>query len=97
MTKLDASGPIEVWLTQKNLEVTCSIVHEDESTTGLDVDSLSMRGAQREITGWLIAHGYEPAGRWQDEVEASRHQDEAPETSRRFRPAKAATAPVQSA
>jgi len=60
-------SPIEVWLSQVNLEVRCTVVHQDESTEGLTVDSLSMRGAQREITGYLIAEGYEPVGRWRDE------------------------------
>ena len=47
--------PIEVWLTQENMEVNCMVVREDESTdNSLDVVSLSMRGAQREITGTLI-------------------------------------------
>ena len=41
------------------------MVHEDETTSKLDVDSLSMRGAQREITGHFLHEGYEPAGRWE--------------------------------
>jgi hypothetical protein len=40
------------------MEVMCMVVREDESTDILDVLSLSMRGAQREITGYLISHGY---------------------------------------
>ena len=63
-------GPAcEVWLTQKNLEIRCMVVREDETTEELDadqVDSLSLRGAQREMTGWMLATGYQPAGRWQD-------------------------------
>lgn len=61
-------GPIEVWLSKKNIEVTCMVVHEDESTISLDVDSLSMRGAQREMTAWLINKGYKPVGRWETEA-----------------------------
>jgi hypothetical protein len=30
----------------------------------LEIDSLSMRGAQREITGWLTSQGYKADGRW---------------------------------
>jgi len=79
-------SPIEVWLSQVNLQVTCMIVAEDESTREFHVVSLSMRGAQREITGYLISQGFEPVGRWEaaqvdgagDEIEAVR----------KFRPAK---------
>ena len=79
-------GPVEVWLSQKNMQVTCTVVHEDEHTEELDVDSLSMRGAQREVTGWLISQGFKPAGRWQaEQVDPG----ESPvETSRQFVPAK---------
>lgn len=60
-------GPAcEIWLSQANMQITCMVVREDETTDSLDVESLSMRGAQREITGYLISGGYKPAGRWQD-------------------------------
>ena len=63
-------SPIEVWLTQENMEVNCMMVREDESTdTSLDVMSLSMRGAQREVTGALIEWGYKPDGRWVQEAD----------------------------
>ena len=80
-------SPIEVWLSQKNMEITCTVVLEDERTSSLDVNSLSMRGAQREITGHLIANGYSPVGRW--EVEAGSDNGsggkDAVETSRKFK------------
>jgi hypothetical protein len=57
-------SPIEVWLRQRNLTVRCKVVYADESTEELEIDSLSMRSAQREITGWLIKQGYKPDGRW---------------------------------
>lgn len=76
-------GPIEVWLSQVNLTVNCTVVQEDESTSTLDVDSLSMRGAQREITGYLIGQGYRPDGRWEQEAG---DEDGSPiEAMRRFR------------
>lgn len=76
-------SPIEVWLTQQNMAVACNVVHEDETTREYGVDSLSMRGAQREITGYLLGEGYEPVGRW--EIEA-RDTDTTPiETVRRFK------------
>ena len=59
------TGPIEVWLRKKNLAVKCMVVHEDESTSEMPVRSLSMRGAQREITTRLKAQNYQPAGRWE--------------------------------
>jgi hypothetical protein len=79
-------SPIEVWLRQDNMQVKCFFVKEDETTEDLDVDSLSMRGAQREITGYLISDGYAPVGRWKVE-----HDDSAmgaQETVRRFKLAK---------
>jgi hypothetical protein len=79
----DKPSPIEVVLTQSNMEVQCLLVHEDESIDHLSINSLSMRGAQREITGSLIADGYAPVGRW--EVEARDGDEEAVETIRRFK------------
>jgi len=75
--------PIEVWLSQANIEVTCMIVNEDETTKTLQVDTLSMRGAQREITGYLIGQGYKPDGRWET---VQMDSGDARETMRRFRP-----------
>ena len=77
-------SPIEVWLTQRNIEITCQVVHEDESTEQLGVDSVSMRGAQREITGYLISLGYQPAGRWDWEYHG-REPGEGRECSRTFK------------
>ena len=72
--------PLEVWLRQlkAGFGIVCDVVHADESTDGFSVNSLSLRGAQREITGWLIARGYEPAGRWESSDDG--------ESMRRFRP-----------
>lgn len=78
--KLDENqGPIEVWLSKRNLNITCRVVFENETVKELSVRSLSMRGAQREITGQLIALDYEPVGRWSAEDEHGF------ETMRRFR------------
>ena len=43
------------------------------------------RGAQREITGWLIAQGYKPDGRWTTEAEDDRIDYGPSETWRRFK------------
>jgi hypothetical protein len=76
----DTDKPIEVWLSQAaNMNVTCRVVYDDESGDELEIYSLSLRGAQREITAWLIGRGWEPAGRWQNEDE------DADEVSRKFR------------
>jgi hypothetical protein len=70
-------GPAcEVWLSQVNMKVTCRVVREDESTAELDIDSLSLRGAEREITGALINEGYKPTGRWQDARDLGRGHSE---------------------
>lgn len=78
--------PIEVWLRQRHIEVTCHIVFEDETEEEISVNSLSMRGAEREITAYLISCGYEPAERWQSEAE---YNEADVEVSRKFRRAKA--------
>jgi hypothetical protein len=83
-TMVKPDGPIEVWLSQKNMRVICTVVHEDERTEQLDVDALSIRGAEREITGWLIEQGFKPAGRWRTEDESGDER----EVSRQFVPAK---------
>lgn len=80
-------GPIEVWLTKGNIGVTCKVVYEDETIHSLDVDALSMRGAQREVTGWLINEGYTPAARWK--AEAADDDEGVLESVRSFRPAPA--------
>ena len=78
-------SPIEVWLSQNNMKITCMVVTEDETTSGLDVDSLSMRGAQREITGYLIGEGYAPVGRWEVTSDDGAMDFAAIETMRRFK------------
>lgn len=79
MSLSDSAGPIEVWLSKRNLNINCRVVFDSEATEQVPVRSLSMRGAQREITGWLIGQGYEPVGRWSTEEEHGF------ETMRRFR------------
>lgn len=76
-------SPIEVWLRQTNLEVTCSVVEEDESTYELEVNSLSVRGAMREMTGSLLSEGYKPVGRW--DVTAEDGEGGAAEAVRKFK------------
>ncbi len=61
---MDTTGPLEVWLTQRNMTVKCMIVREDESAEHPRIRSLSMRGAQREVTR-LLSGDYRPSGRWE--------------------------------
>jgi hypothetical protein len=42
-TTWDKTKPVEVWLSQPNLEVTCRIVYEDERTDAFDIESLSSK------------------------------------------------------
>jgi hypothetical protein len=79
VTLEENSAPIEVWLTQPDLSIIGRVVFNDETVSGLDVGCLSMGGAQREVTGWLISQGYEPADRWRAEDLRGR------ETMRSFR------------
>lgn len=82
-TKNTKPSPIEVWLRQDNMEINCMVVHEDETTDDkVFIDSLSMRGAQREITGYYLSEGYVPVGRWESTVES---RDGEFETVRRFK------------
>jgi hypothetical protein len=60
------------------------VVREDETTYELAIDSLSMRGAQREITGWLIRDGYLPVGRWEFCAQSDRGRERF-EAVRRFK------------
>jgi hypothetical protein len=85
----DKPQPVEVFLTKANIAVTCKIYRDDETGTDLDarIDSLSMRGAQREITSWLISQGYKPAGRWTYEADTRNVRgDDLGECRRSFRP-----------
>jgi hypothetical protein len=84
MQKTTDSGPIEVWIRQDGLAFTCTVVNTDESTGDLEVASPSLRGAEREMTGYFISKGYTPAGRW--ETTAGEHGD-AWEVMRTFKPA----------
>lgn len=67
-TKERRPQALQAILTRKNIEITCTLIFEDESASYPGVQSVSIRGAQREITGWLVEHGYAPAGRWSDEA-----------------------------
>jgi hypothetical protein len=75
--------PTLKWKRRATLEGSIGGQSADERTDAFDIDSLSMRGAQREVTGFLIEQGYTPAGRWEIErlLEGDR-EGAAAETSR---------------
>src|ERR1035441_5369625 len=62
MTNTKARRPqaLRAVLTRKNLEITCTLVFEDESVSYPKPHSISLRGAQREVTGMLVSTGYIP-------------------------------------
>jgi hypothetical protein len=80
-------SPIEVWLSRTNAKITCTVVTDDERTSTLDVTALSMRGAQKEMTGYLISRGYSPVGGWEVEADSDDGSGgkDAVETSRTFK------------
>lgn len=55
---------IMVYLSKPSIEVGCHIEREDTTTAQWGIESVTMRGAQREITTRLRGRGYQPAGRW---------------------------------
>jgi hypothetical protein len=82
---------VQAVLSRKNIEIFCTLVFEDESVSYPVIASVSVRGAQREITGHLVKIGYTPAGRWSDEgvdedgyAEWTRSFKPGPNTSRIF-------------
>lgn len=82
-TKKRVPQALQAVLSRKNIEISCTLVFEDESVSYPTVASVSVRGAQREVTGLLVAHGYTPAGRWSDEDE---DEDGYAEWTRSFKP-----------
>ena len=81
----DTSRPqaLRAVLSRKHIEITCTLVREDESAFQHDLSSLSVRGAQREITSMLVDQDYVPAGRWSDD---GQDDDGYSEWSRAFKP-----------
>jgi hypothetical protein len=77
-------APIEVWLRFDGKRVLCAIVNPDESVYPHDIASPSLRGAQREVGGYLIGNGFWPDGLWT--VEAKDDNGAAVESWRRFTP-----------
>jgi hypothetical protein len=87
-TKQRTPQALQAILSRKNIQISCTLVLEDESVGYLDVQSLSVRGAQREVTGWLVRSGYTPAGRWSDQ---DQDEDGYSEWLRAFKPGEEAS------
>jgi hypothetical protein len=83
-TKERSPQPLRAILSRKNLKIICTLVFEDEGVRYPQPESLSIRGAQREITGALVQVGYVPAGRWSEEEEED--EDGYREWTRPFKP-----------
>ena len=73
-------GPVEVRLAEATapIRICCKVISEDGGVTEFEIDSPTMRGAQREMTSYLRGTGLVPLGRW---------EGTAAESVRRFRPA----------
>lgn len=82
MTDTKAAKAVELIITRRGLDMAARRVNVDETVEELTVDTLSVRGAQREMTGWMISQGYKPLGRW--ETLQDDEQGEYVETSRTF-------------
>jgi hypothetical protein len=91
----------EAWLRveENGLGIKCMVVCEDESTiTDDDVQTgaVSLRGAERSVTGQMINQGYRPAGRWQDARDLDRAEprpERGIEVMRRFKAATGLASP----
>jgi hypothetical protein len=66
-TRQRTPQPLQAILSRRHIEISCTLVFEDESVSYPQVSSVSVRGAEREITGLLVKCGYTPAGRWSTE------------------------------
>jgi len=85
------TGPVEVWLRlgDAGFGISGKLVFEDESVDeDVEVEELSIRGAERGITGWLLSEGYKPVGRWETWAEGQDGADL--EVSRKFAPTEGA-------
>lgn len=76
---------VESWIrvSASGLFVLGLLVHEDESTTALFIESVNMRGAMREVTSEMCKKGYVPISRWM--YEATDNLDNPLEVSRQFK------------
>lgn len=69
---------VEVIVTRKGMSLMATLYGPDETAVDLEVNTLSVRGAQRDVTASMIDGGYKPLGRWEtlaeygDDEEASR-------------------------
>jgi hypothetical protein len=55
---------VEAWLSKTPDSLKAWVVDETERRREVHLDSLSLMGAQRELSGWLVENGFEPLQRW---------------------------------
>ncbi len=85
MTNGPLPDNIEAFVTARELEAKVTVYRADETVwTSMRTDALSLRGAEREVTAWLLGYGYEPTGRWSYEDDEDRNGQHH-ESSRSFR------------
>src|ERR1035441_540982 len=56
-------------LTRKHLEITCTLVFQNESVSYPHPRPVSPPGAPREVTGMLVSTRFVPAGGWSEDEE----------------------------
>lgn len=72
---------VEIIITRKGMRISADEFDAEEVGVSLDVNSLSVRGAQREVTAEKLAAGFRPLGRWETLAEDG---DDYVETARLF-------------
>lgn len=55
----------QVWLTRPDGKLKCKVTFDNSTYADYEIKSQSLRGAEREITGWMIKQGFRPSGDWQ--------------------------------
>lgn len=59
--------PFIIKLTQEYIDVICTAIFSDKTEQSLEIDSVKILSAQREITNILVALGFRPVSRWIEE------------------------------
>lgn len=55
---------IKVWVIQNRFHITAFEETESGRRSEINVQSINLRGAQRELTSWYKSVGWGPIGRW---------------------------------
>lgn len=57
-------SPILAWLSQTDIEIECHVIYEGVTIDELDVDTLDLGRAKRELVRYLVGLGYRPVTPW---------------------------------